>query len=71
MIRTVLEVQPRLSSGGIGKTSDEIVYELSDNILSKLPDKLDMELAHKSLLVVSKYLISRHNKGAYPFFCLR
>ena len=52
MIRTVLEVQPRLSSGGSGKTSDEIVYELSDSILCKLPDKLDMEQAHKSLMVV-------------------
>ena len=52
MIRTILEVQPRLASGGIGKTSDEIVFELSESILGKLPDKLDMEQAHKTLLVV-------------------
>ena len=53
MIRTVLEVQPRMSSGGTGKTSDEIVYELSDSILNKLPDLLDIEKAHKSLMEVS------------------
>jgi len=51
MIRTILEVQPRLASGGSGKTSDEIVFELSESILGKLPDKLDMEQAHKTLLV--------------------
>lgn len=53
MIRTVLEVQPRMSSGGSGKTSDEIVYELSESILSKLPDILDMERVHKTLMEVN------------------
>lgn len=53
MIRTVLEVQPRMSTGGSGKTSDEIVYALCESILSKLPDILDMEKAHKTLMEVS------------------
>lgn len=49
LITAVLEVQPRLASGGSGKTSDEIVYELADSILSKLPALLDMEKADKSM----------------------
>lgn len=49
LITTVLEVQPRLASGGSGKTSDEIVYELADSILSKLPVLLDMEKADKAI----------------------
>lgn len=52
MVFTVLEVQPRLASSGGGKTNDEIVYELADSILSKLPDVLDMEKADKSLFKV-------------------
>ena len=52
MIRSVLEVQPRMSSGGSGKTSDEIVYELAESILGKLPDILDMENAQKDLFKV-------------------
>ena len=55
MIRTVLEVQPRMTGGGSGKTSDEIVFELSENILSRLPDKLDMDKAAAELLVTDKY----------------
>ncbi|KXJ13494.1 Dynein heavy chain 6, axonemal [Exaiptasia diaphana] len=49
LIFTVLEVQPRLASSGGEKTNDEIVYELADSIMSKLPDVLDMEKAEKSL----------------------
>ena len=41
-----------MSTGGSGKTSDEIVYELADSILGKLPDILDMENAHKDLFKV-------------------
>lgn len=52
LITTVLEVQPRLASGGSGKTSDEIVYELADSILSKLPVLLDMEKADKAIFDV-------------------
>ena len=52
LLRSVLEVQPRMSSGGTGKTSDEIVFELADSILGKLPDLLDMETASKELFKV-------------------
>jgi dynein heavy chain len=44
-----LDVQPRVSSGGTGKSNDEIVYELSDSILSKIPEKLDIEKAPRAL----------------------
>ena len=54
LITAVLEVQPRLASGGSGKTSDEIVYELADSILSKLPNALDMEKADKAIFEVSR-----------------
>ena len=45
MIHQILDVQPRLASSSGGKTSDEIVDELANNILGKLPDKLDIEKA--------------------------
>ena len=38
-----------MSSGGSGKSNDEIVFELSDSILSKLPDKIDIEKAPQSM----------------------
>ena len=46
IVNTILDVQPRLSSGGSGKSNDEIVYELADSILGKLLDKLDIEQAN-------------------------
>lgn len=49
MVTTILDVQPRVSSGGSGKSNDEIVFELADSILSKLPDKLDIEKAPQSM----------------------
>ena len=41
LITTILDVQPRLASAGGGKTNDEIVAELAESILGKLPEKLD------------------------------
>lgn len=52
MLRAILEVQPRMSTSGSGKTSDEIVYELSESILDKLPDVLDIDKASKELFAV-------------------
>ena len=52
LITTILDVQPRLASSGGGRTSDEIVYELADSILSKLPDMLDMDKADKAIFEV-------------------
>ncbi|XP_012945211.2 dynein heavy chain 6, axonemal [Aplysia californica] len=45
LIGTILDVQPRMSSGGSGKSNDEIADELALNIKAKLMDKLDIELA--------------------------
>ncbi|XP_060697694.1 dynein axonemal heavy chain 6 [Hemiscyllium ocellatum] len=54
MIMTVLEVQPNIMARGTGKSSDEVVHELADSILSKLPEKLDLEVAIESLFVRDK-----------------
>ncbi|XP_065911794.1 dynein axonemal heavy chain 6-like [Dysidea avara] len=45
LVNTILDIQPRLASSGGGKTSDEIVYELAESILSKVPEKLDIDKA--------------------------
>ncbi|CAH1788942.1 unnamed protein product [Owenia fusiformis] len=47
MITTILDVQPRMSSGGSGKSNDDIVYELADSILDKLMDKLDIDTGYQ------------------------
>lgn len=61
LITAVLEVQPRLASGGSGKTSDEIVFELAESILAKLPVLLDMEKADKSMFEARIFsLVMRH-----------
>lgn len=39
LINTILEVQPRSSTRGGAKSNDEIVYELADSILAKIPGK--------------------------------
>ncbi|XP_070178052.1 dynein axonemal heavy chain 6-like [Littorina saxatilis] len=49
LINTILEVQPRQSSGGTGKSNDEIAIDLCDNILGKLINKLDIELASQEM----------------------
>lgn len=42
-------MQPRLSSGGGGKSNDDIVYELAESILSKVMDKLDIDEANSEM----------------------
>lgn len=37
LICTILEVQPRSSAAGGGKSNDELVHELADTILAKIP----------------------------------
>ncbi|XP_060586003.1 dynein axonemal heavy chain 6-like [Ruditapes philippinarum] len=49
LVNTIVDVQPRMSSGGTGKSNDEIVYELAETILGKLMDKLDIELANSEM----------------------
>ena len=55
LIFTILDVQPRISSGGGGKSNDEIVYELADSILGKLMDKLDIELANQEMFEADEH----------------
>ncbi|XP_056004113.1 dynein axonemal heavy chain 6-like isoform X1 [Ostrea edulis] len=49
LISTILDVQPRQSSGGTGKSNDDIVYDLAESILGKLMDKLDIEQANQEM----------------------
>jgi hypothetical protein len=70
----VLDVQPRLSASATGKSNDEIIYELADSILSKFPNKLNIEKAAKymfqldsmgrlnSLTTVLQQEVERFNK---------
>ncbi len=37
LINTILEVQPRSSAAGGGKSNDEVVHELADSILARIP----------------------------------
>lgn len=53
LITTILDVQPRMASSGGGKTNDEIVYDLAENILGRIPEKLDIEAAKAELFEVS------------------
>ncbi|XP_047601385.1 dynein axonemal heavy chain 6 isoform X2 [Lutra lutra] len=51
LINTILEVQPRSSSGGEGKSNDEIVQELVASVQTRVPETLEMESASESLFV--------------------
>uniref|UniRef100_K7FYG4 Dynein axonemal heavy chain 6 n=1 Tax=Pelodiscus sinensis TaxID=13735 RepID=K7FYG4_PELSI len=51
LITTMLEVQPRSTAQGSGKSNDEIVQELASTILTKLSGKLDLDTASESLFV--------------------
>lgn len=53
MIHKILDVQPRMASSSGGKTSDEIVDELAQSILSKIPDKLDIDFALPEMFEVT------------------
>ena len=61
LITTILDVQPRLAGSEGGKTSDEIVYELAENILNRLPEKLDLEKASPELFQVSTCFVRMAN----------
>ncbi|KAJ8000573.1 hypothetical protein DPEC_G00181790 [Dallia pectoralis] len=51
LINTILEVQPRSSAHGAGKSNDQIVNELADSILAKIPERLEMEDATEALFI--------------------
>jgi len=53
LISTILEVQPRMSTGEGGKSADEIVLELAENILQKLKVyNLDIDKASPAMFQV-------------------
>ncbi|OON20270.1 ATPase family protein, partial [Opisthorchis viverrini] len=45
LIATVLNIQPRTGAVGTGKTNDEIVHDLANTILERIPDGLDLKIA--------------------------
>ena len=74
LVTTILDVQPRLGGGSGGKSNDDIVYELSESILEKVIEKLDIDEAKaemfdlddkgrmKSLTTVLVQEVDRFNK---------
>ena len=56
LINQVLEVQPRMAGSRGGKTNDEIVIELAESILSKIPKKLDIDKALPEMFEVTNLL---------------
>ncbi|XP_076263714.1 dynein heavy chain at 16F [Rhynchophorus ferrugineus] len=59
IIRTIMESQPRSEGGGEGKSSDEIVYELADNVINAVITKIPMD-------DVNIYLFKKDDKGRLP-----
>jgi len=55
VVDTVLSMQPRATGGGggEGKSGDELVDELAQEILAGLPGKLDREEAHESTFALA------------------
>lgn len=45
VVLTILDVQPRASGGGGGKTTDEIIYDLTDSIKERIHPKIDPDKA--------------------------
>lgn len=68
---TLMEVHPRESSGSTEKSSDDIVYELAETILGKLPESIDADKCLPSLLWVNKLLAYfLHNINVKVMICL-
>uniref|UniRef100_A0A3B4T6A4 Dynein axonemal heavy chain 6 n=1 Tax=Seriola dumerili TaxID=41447 RepID=A0A3B4T6A4_SERDU len=51
LINTIMDVNPRSSAQHGAKSNDEIVCELAESILAKLPERLDMDEAVEALFV--------------------
>lgn len=45
MLETVISLQPRAASGGGGKSSDEVVGEIADDLASRMPKMMDSKSA--------------------------
>lgn len=52
IILTILESQPRMSSGDTGKSSDDIVYELADMIMDVIAKKIESDEPYPPLFKV-------------------
>jgi len=53
-VLTILDMQPRQTGGGTGKSSDTIVYEMASGILERVVDKLDIDEAKADMFEVSE-----------------
>ncbi|XP_062296546.1 dynein axonemal heavy chain 6 [Scomber scombrus] len=51
LINTIMDVNPRSSAQHGAKSNDDIVCELAESILAKLPERLDMDEAVETLFV--------------------
>ncbi|XP_070836417.1 dynein axonemal heavy chain 6 [Chaetodon trifascialis] len=54
LINTILDVNPRSSARDGAKSNDDIVCELAESILAKLPERLNMDEAVETLFVRDK-----------------
>ncbi|CAE7357297.1 DNAH6 [Symbiodinium natans] len=54
VLNTVLSIQPREAGGGGGKSSEEIVLEISADQESRLPERLHTENAHADSFAMSE-----------------
>jgi len=52
LVLTILDMQPRQTGGGAGKSSDTIAYEMAAGILDRLVDKLDIDEARSDMFEV-------------------
>ena len=46
-----------MASSGGGKTNDDIVFDLAESILNRIPDSLDLDNAEASLFEVKCMII--------------
>jgi hypothetical protein len=67
---TLMEVHPRESSGSTEKSSDDIVYELAETILGKLPESIDADKCLPSHLWVNKLLAYFIRNNLKVLICL-
>jgi dynein heavy chain len=54
-LNSILEIQPRIASGGNAKSSDEIVKEVCKNLIVQVPAKLDISTGHPDLFIKAEY----------------
>uniref|UniRef100_A0A0G4I0P8 Dynein heavy chain C-terminal domain-containing protein n=1 Tax=Chromera velia CCMP2878 TaxID=1169474 RepID=A0A0G4I0P8_9ALVE len=54
MVDTVLSIQPRETGGGEGKSSDEIVLEVSEKLVASLPEMLSTDHSHPTAFAMDE-----------------